>query len=230
MSERENNSTTGIRIHFLQGHCLACYQQKSLLINSQTLKMIPCRIILKTPDKEGILEEGRGIQRPKRCVITNKNTDEDNILKNHTQKYSTSCLISKIQTRPNWFLSWICFSPLLRFTLFLDFCCDVSTYYYYYYYHYYYYYYYYYSFESFSHQRELMIFQWTLSDSNSPQVSRTLLSNLADLNNAVFLMFSPCPLISKPSSTCINPFGIVKKETITIGIIVIFMFHSFSMP
>ena len=34
-------------------------------------------------------------------------------------------------------------------------------------------------------QRLLMIFHWSLSDSNSPQVSRTLLNILADINNAV---------------------------------------------
>ena len=43
-----------------------------------------------------------------------------------------------------------------------------------------------YSFENFSHQRYLMVFHWSLSDSKS-QVSRTLLSILADLNNAAVL-------------------------------------------
>ena len=37
----------------------------------------------------------------------------------------------------------------------------------------------------FSHQRKLMVFHWRLSDSKSPQVSRTLLSILAVFNNAV---------------------------------------------
>ena len=37
--------------------------------------------------------------------------------------------------------------------------------------------------ESFSHQIQLMVFHWSLSDSKSPQVSRTLLSILAVLNN-----------------------------------------------
>ena len=37
--------------------------------------------------------------------------------------------------------------------------------------------------ESFSHQFYLMVFHWSLSDSKSPQVSRTLLSFLAVLNN-----------------------------------------------
>ena len=41
------------------------------------------------------------------------------------------------------------------------------------------------SFESFSHQRQLMIFHWSQNDSKSHQVSRTLLSILANFNNAV---------------------------------------------
>ena len=40
-----------------------------------------------------------------------------------------------------------------------------------------------YTFESFSHQRYLMVLHWR--ESKFPQVSRTLLSILADLNNAV---------------------------------------------
>ena len=40
-------------------------------------------------------------------------------------------------------------------------------------------------FESFSHQRKLMVLHWSLSDSKSAQVSRTLLSNLADLHHSV---------------------------------------------
>ena len=41
----------------------------------------------------------------------------------------------------------------------------------------------------------MVIFFWSISDSNSPQVSRTLLSILADLNNIVVLMVSAHPLI-----------------------------------
>ena len=37
----------------------------------------------------------------------------------------------------------------------------------------------------FSHQCPLVVFHWSLSGSKSPQVSRTLLSILTDLNNAV---------------------------------------------
>ena len=40
-----------------------------------------------------------------------------------------------------------------------------------------------YSFERFSHQHRLMVFHWSLSDSKFPQVSRTLLSILTNLNS-----------------------------------------------
>ena len=72
-----------------------------------------------------------------------------------------------------------------------------------------------------------MDFYWNLSDSMSPQVSRTLLSILAALNTAVVWMVSTRPPTSKSSS----PFNIhlvtVLKALITIGIIVTFMFRSF---
>ena len=72
-----------------------------------------------------------------------------------------------------------------------------------------------------------MISYWSLSDSKSPQVSKTLLSILADLNNALFGIVSTRPLISKSSSPFINPLVTVPCTPITIGITVIFMFHSF---
>ena len=45
-----------------------------------------------------------------------------------------------------------------------------------------------------------MFSHWSLSDSKSPQVSRTLLSILAYLNNVALWMVSIRPLISKSSS------------------------------
>ena len=72
-----------------------------------------------------------------------------------------------------------------------------------------------------------MVFHWSLSDSNSPQVSRTLLSILADLNNVVVWMVSTCPLISKSSSPFTKPLGIIPSALITTGITVNFMFPSF---
>ena len=62
------------------------------------------------------------------------------------------------------------------------------------------------------------------SDSKSPQVSRTLLSILAVLNDAVLLMVPTRPPTTKSSSPFINPLVTVP---ITIGVIVNFMFHSF---
>ena len=72
-----------------------------------------------------------------------------------------------------------------------------------------------------------MVFHRILSDSKSPQVSRTLLSILAALNNAVIWMVSTCPPTSKASSPFNNPSVTVPIAPITIGMIVTFMFHSF---
>ena len=71
-----------------------------------------------------------------------------------------------------------------------------------------------------------MVFDWSLSDSKSPQLSRTFLSNLAVLNNSVVWMVSTRPPI-KSSSPFNDPLVTVTKAPITIGIIVTFMFHSF---
>ena len=59
-----------------------------------------------------------------------------------------------------------------------------------------------------------------LRDNKSPQVSSTLLSILADLNNAANWMISTRPLPSNPSSPCTN-------LDVTNGIIVTFIFYSF---
>ena len=56
-----------------------------------------------------------------------------------------------------------------------------------------------------------MVFHWSLSDSKSPQVSRTLLSILAVLSNAVIWIVSTRPPTFKSS-----------RPTI-----ITFMFHSF---
>ena len=60
-----------------------------------------------------------------------------------------------------------------------------------------------------------------------PQVSRTLLNILAKLYNAVILMASTRPPISKSSSLCIDPLSTVLRSPIKIGITITFMFHSF---
>ena len=59
------------------------------------------------------------------------------------------------------------------------------------------------SFGSFSQQRRLMVFHWSLRYINSLQVTRTL---LADLNKAVLLMIFSLPLISRSSGPCTNHF------------------------
>ena len=71
-----------------------------------------------------------------------------------------------------------------------------------------------------------MVFHWSLSDSKSPKISRTLLNVLDDLNNAVAWRVSTRPLISKSSSPFINPLVTVPRPPIIIGINVTFMFHS----
>ena len=64
------------------------------------------------------------------------------------------------------------------------------------------------------------------SDNKSLQFSRTRLSILADLNNAVAWTVSTCPFISKSSCLFTNPLRIVPSAPIRIGITVTFMFHS----
>ena len=71
-----------------------------------------------------------------------------------------------------------------------------------------------------------MVSHWSLSENKYPQVSRTLLSILADLNNAVVLIVSILPVISKSSSPCTKPLVTVQRAPISNGIIVTFMFHS----
>ena len=72
-----------------------------------------------------------------------------------------------------------------------------------------------------------MVFHWRLSDSKSPQVSRTLLSILAVLNNAVVWMVSTRPPTYKTFRPFSNTFVAVPNAPITIDVIVTFMFHSF---
>ena len=56
---------------------------------------------------------------------------------------------------------------------------------------------------------------------------RTLLSILADLNNTVVWRVSSRPVICKSFSLCNNPLVTVPKVSLTIGIIITFMFHGF---
>ena len=72
-----------------------------------------------------------------------------------------------------------------------------------------------------------MVFHWSLSDSKSHQVSRTLLSILTVLKYVVVWMVSTRPPSSKSSSPFSNSLVTVHNAPITIGIIVTCMFHSF---
>ena len=72
-----------------------------------------------------------------------------------------------------------------------------------------------------------MVFHWSVSDSKSPQVSRTRLRILTVFSNAVIWILSTRPPTSQSSRPFNNPFDIVPKVPITIGTIVTFMFHSF---
>ena len=70
-----------------------------------------------------------------------------------------------------------------------------------------------------------MAFHWNLRDSKSPQVSKTLLLILADLNYSVVWLVFTCPHISKSSSLFTNLMGIVKCALTTSGITVTFTFR-----
>ena len=65
-----------------------------------------------------------------------------------------------------------------------------------------------------------MVFHWSLSDSRFPQVSRTFLSIIAVLNNAVVWIVSTRPPTFKSSSPFNNPLVTLPKPPIT-------MFYSF---
>ena len=58
-----------------------------------------------------------------------------------------------------------------------------------------------------------------------PLISRTLLSILADLNNTVIWMVSILHLISNSSSLSSKPFGTIPSASITIGITVTLSFY-----
>ena len=83
-----------------------------------------------------------------------------------------------------------------------------------------------YSFESFSEQRKLMVSRWILRDSKRPQVYRTLLNILADLNNSVVSMVFTPSLISKNSNSSFNPLVTLPRAPTTVDITVTYMLHS----
>ena len=75
----------------------------------------------------------------------------------------------------------------------------------------------------------MMVFHWSLRDSKFPQVFRILRSILTDVNNALVLIISTPPIISKFSSAFTNPLVTVPRAPIIIGNTVTFMFHNFSI-
>ena len=85
--------------------------------------------------------------------------------------------------------------------------------------HYYYHFHYY-----FTHLR---VFHWSLNDSKSHQVSRTLLRILANFNNSLVWMVSTPVLISNSSHLCTYTLETVPSDPNKIGITVTFMSHSF---
>ena len=72
-----------------------------------------------------------------------------------------------------------------------------------------------------------MVSHWSLSDSKSLQVSRSLFRILSNLKYGAIWVVATYPLISKSSRLFINPLGVVSSTPITIGITVNFMFYSF---
>ena len=77
----------------------------------------------------------------------------------------------------------------------------------------------------FSHHDELMVFYWSLCDGKWPHVPRSLLNNLADLNNAVVWMVSVRPPISSFSSFLTQLFENVSNAPITISINTTLIIH-----
>ena len=75
-------------------------------------------------------------------------------------------------------------------------------------------------FASFSRMCSLMAFHRSFSNCQSLQVSRTLISILANLSNT-------CHLISNSSQPLTKPLGIVPSTPITFSITMTFRFHSF---
>ena len=73
----------------------------------------------------------------------------------------------------------------------------------------------------------IRVFHISMSWWSFAGVSRTLLSILAVLNNAVVCKVSTRPPTSMSSSPFSNPLVTVPRAQITIGIIITFMFHSF---
>ena len=73
----------------------------------------------------------------------------------------------------------------------------------------------------------MRVFSWSPSDSKSPQVSRTLLSILTDLNNVIIWMVKIRLLISSSFNPLSKPLRTVPSSPIIIGITVTLTPHNF---
>ena len=93
--------------------------------------------------------------------------------------------------------------------------------------YYYYCYYYYYYLRVFHTDPQMIVPHWILSNSISHQVTRTLLSDLEKLTNALVWMVLVRPYILKLFSPFISPLGIVPRAPVTITITITFMFNSY---
>ena len=71
-----------------------------------------------------------------------------------------------------------------------------------------------------------MTFHWSMNDSKSPQVSKTLFSILVDLNSAVVWMVSAGSPISNSSNLFIRPLEIVPGASSTVTVILYSLFCS----
>ena len=82
-------------------------------------------------------------------------------------------------------------------------------------------------FAGFSHQLTRVVFHWSGNDSNYLQISRTLLSILGDLNNAVVCGVSILSLIFQFFQFFCKPSETIPSATTTTSIRVTLMFHCF---
>ena len=74
----------------------------------------------------------------------------------------------------------------------------------------------------FLHHHQLIFFHWSLNDNTSPRVFKTLLSILADFNNAIVCMVSILLLISISFRLLSKPLGTVTNTPTIIRITVTF--------
>ena len=82
-------------------------------------------------------------------------------------------------------------------------------------------------FDHVSPGQNMVIIQWNLNDSKSPQITRNLLSILANLNNAVVRIVSILSLIPNFSNLFSKLLGTVLRVSTIIGITFTLLYQSF---